>query len=291
MYNQLPPGSYPKSIFIRPSLPVSELQTLIIENSFNYPLAVKPDVGMMGFMFRKIKNADQLISYHTKMSVEYIIQEFISYPLEVSVFYYRYPNKQSGTITGFVRKEFLQVAGDGSSTLWQLIIQYPRVRFRQEEMRLKHKDKLNDIIPAGEIYFLSFALNLSRGGKLVSLEHEKDAKLLNVFDNLSHYTKHFYFGRYDIKCSSIEDLKEGKNFSILEFNGCGGAPHHVYGNNNNLYQACRIVIAHWKVMYEISKWNNKHGIRYWKFADGWRFLKNAKKHFSMLKKLDAETQI
>ena len=27
---------------------------------------------------------------------------------------------------------------------------------------------------------------------------------------------------------SIEDLKNGKNFSILEFNGCGAEPNHIY---------------------------------------------------------------
>ena len=103
--------------------------------------------------------------------------------------------------------------------------------------------------PPGEIYILSYALNLSRGGKLVSLAHEKDDRLLKVFDELSHYTKYFYYGRYDIKCSSIEDLKEGKNFSILEYNGSGAEPHHAYGNGNTLWQAHKIFLHHWKILY------------------------------------------
>jgi hypothetical protein len=108
-------------------------------------------------------------------------------------------------------------------------------------------------------YCLSNALNLSRGGKLISLAHEKDERLLKVFDDLSHYTNHFYYGRYDIKCASVEDLKEGKNFYILEYNGCGAEPHHIYGDGNTLLQAYAILLQHWKVLYRISKYNHTHG--------------------------------
>ena len=291
MYEQLPPGSYPKSIFIKPSSSFEEVQALVKKNNFNYPVAVKPDVGMMGFMFRRIHNEEEFRLYHKKMPVDYFIQELVTYPLEVSVFYYRFPNQQKGTITGFLKKEFLEVVGDGKSTLKELIQNYGRVRFRLEEMNSKHADKLNDIIPEREIYVLSYALNLSRGGRLVSLEHEKDEDLLKVFDKLSHYTKHFYYGRYDIKCTSIDDLKKGINFSILEYNGCGAEPHHIYGNRNSLLQAYKIVLHHWRMLYRISRYNHQAGMRYWQYREGLQFLKQAKRHFNMLKRLDREFPI
>lgn len=290
MYDQLPPGSYPKSIYIKPSLSYDEVERLVA-SEYQYPVAVKPDIGTMGFMFRKIDNNEQLKKYHNKMPSDYIIQDWVSYPLEVSVFYYRFPNAQKGRITGFIKKEFLQVIGNGRSTLWELIQNYDRVQFRLEEMKTKHAHKLNAIIPEGEIYILSQALNLSRGGKLVSIEHEKDTRLLKVFDGLSHYAKHFYYGRYDIKCASVEDLKEGKNFSILEYNGSGAEPHHAYGNGNTLWQAHKIFLDHWKILYQISKYNHLHGYPYWKFERGWNFLKAARKEYNMLKKIDAETDL
>ena len=80
---------------------------------------------------------------------DYIVQELVTYPLEVSVFYYRFPDQQKGTITGFIKKEFLQVTGDGRSTLWELIRKYDRVQFRLDEMKAKHEHSLQDIIPAG----------------------------------------------------------------------------------------------------------------------------------------------
>jgi len=158
-------------------------------------------------------------------------------------------------------------------------------------MKAKHLHKLNDIIPRDEVYILSSALNLSRGGKLVSLAHEKDERLLKIFDGLSHYTKFFYYGRYDIKCSSVEELKEGKNFSILEYNGCGAEPHHAYGNGNSLLQAQKIFLCHWKILFRISRYNHKHGTRYWGFKRGWKFLKAARKEYNRLRKLDRATEL
>ncbi len=291
MFDQLPPYSYPKSLYINPSTDFSEIEKLVELKKFDFPLAVKPNVGMMGFMFRKIDSLEKLRQYHKKMPADYIIQDLANYPLEVSVFYYRFPDQEKGTITGFLKKEFLQVTGDGKSTLLELISNYPRVQFRLEEMRSKHYSRLDDIIPEGEVYCLSNALNLSRGGKLISLAHEKDEKLLKVFDDLSHYTNHFYYGRYDIKCASVEDLKEGKNFYILEYNGCGAEPHHIYGDGNNLLQAYKILLQHWNVLYRISRYNHSHGADRWGFLRGWHFLRAAKKHFRMLKQLDTVTEL
>ncbi|MDP4149556.1 MAG: LysE family transporter [Bacteroidota bacterium] len=291
MFEQLPAGTYPKSVLIPHALAIHELEIKLSAGAFNFPLAVKPDVGMMGFMFRKIDSLEKLIEYHQKMPVDYIIQDLVRWPLEVSVFYYRMPNEKKGAITGFIRKEFLQVTGDGVRTLWELLLDYPRVRFRLEEMRSKHESRLHEIIPAREIFILSNALNLSRGGKLVSLEHEKDERLLGVFDGISHYAGHFYYGRYDIKCASIDALKRGENFSILEYNGCGAEPHHIYGNGNTLFQAYGIVLHHWKMLARISRYNHKMGVPYWGFRRGWVFLRKAKRHFKMLRELDKTTQL
>ncbi len=291
MYSQLPPGSFPDSIFISHDTTIEAVIQQLKNSGLDYPITVKPDAGMMGFMFRKIFNQVQLEQYHKKMPVDYLIQQYIDYPLEVSVFYYRFPGEKKGTITGFIKKEFLQVTGDGKSTLDELVDQYPRAGFRLDEIRSKHADMLNEIIPAGQPYILSHALNLSRGGRLVSLEKEKDEKLLEVFDQISLHAKYFYYGRFDIKCRSIESLKNGKEFSILEYNGCGAEPHHIYGNGNNLLQAYSIVLKHWKVLYKISVMNHRSGIPYWSYTRGKKFLRNAKTHFKMLKQLDLETSV
>jgi hypothetical protein len=288
MYDQLPPFSCPKTFVIEAGTSLSVLEK-IMTSDLSFPVAVKPDVGRMGLMFRKIESFGELYDYHRRMTVDYLIQEFVDYPIEVSVFYYRFPGQARGTITGFIKKECLSVTGDGTSTLSQLMRSYSRVRFRLEEIEVKHADNLNMVIPRGEQYTLSHALNLSRGGQLISLEHEKDERLLTVFDELSNYTRYFYFGRYDIKCASIEDLKNGRNFKILEFNGGGAEPHHVYGNGNTLIQALRILIHHWNVLFQISEKNNERGIPYWSLKKGYTHFRKAGEHIKTLRRLDATT--
>jgi hypothetical protein len=286
IYKQLPLSSYPKSIYISPQVTFLELESAV-RDQFSFPLAVKPDVGMMGLMFRKIESLEQLHQYHAVMPANYIVQDLITYPVEVSVFYYRYPNEAKGHITGFLKKEYLEVIGDGKSDLQKLILNCSRAQFRLKEMFSKHQSKLGMIVPAGERFQLSLALNLSRGGRLVNLEHEKDERLLKVFDDLSHFSKHFYYGRYDIKCASIEDLKRGENFSILEYNGCGAEPHHVYNNGNSFFTACRILIDHWKILHEISAMNYQQGTHRWSYRDGVRFSWKANEYFKKLKALDS----
>ncbi len=289
IYSQLPENSFPKSILIKPCLSFTEVQRLIKHHEFNYPFIVKPDVGMMGYMFRRIASDEELSLYHKSLPVNYIIQKFIDYDIEVSVFYYRMPNADKGTISGFLMKQQPEVTGDGNSTLATLIEQNKDLKYKQNVLKSMHQKRLFMILPKNEKLILSYASNRSRGGKLISLAHEIDEKLLNVFDKISLQTKYLYYGRFDIKCASIESLKNGENFKILEYNGAGAGIQHVYGNSLPLWKACKIIVQHWEKLYKISTYNhNKNGIEYWGKNEGWNFLKNARKDIKFLKKMDEE---
>lgn len=286
MYDQLPPGSYPPTIYIMHDWPFEQVRQKMLETGFLYPFIVKPDVGMKGILFRKIDNEEQLKKYHERIPVEYIIQGLIELPVEVSVFYYRLPWEQKGVVSGFIDKELLQVKGDGISTLKKLVADHPRAKFRMEEMEHRHGHRFDRILPVGEIFYLSYAGNHNRGAHFTNLHNEIDESLHKVFDELSHYTGKFYYGRYDIKTTSVEDLKQGKNFQILEFNGCGAEPNHIYDCNMSIWKAYGTILHHWKVLYKISRYNHKNGTPYWSFSRGWKFLSDAKKHFKMLEEYD-----
>jgi hypothetical protein len=241
---------------------------------------------MKGMLFRKIDDEEHLKKYHEKIPVEYIVQDLVEMPIELSVFYYRHPAQLKGVISGMIQKELLEVYGDGKSTLWELILQHPRAKFRLEEMKHRHEHRLNRVLPKDQHFYLSYAGNHNRGARFINQIHQVDEKLLKLFDDLSHYTDKFYYGRYDIKCTSIDDLKEGKNYSILEFNGCGAEPNHIYDAGISIWAAYKEILKHWKVLYEISKYNHENGTPYWSFRRGWNFLSEAKRHFRFLEKYD-----
>ncbi|MBI5371470.1 MAG: hypothetical protein HZA79_05520 [Sphingobacteriales bacterium] len=285
MYDQLPPGLVPRTIYIKHDQPFDEVEGIVRQAGFAYPFIVKPDVGMKGILFRKIENEEQLRKYHEKVPVEYIVQDLVDLPVEVSVFYYRHPAAQKGTVSGFIHKELLHVKGNGQSTLRQLVEEHPRARFRMEEMEHRHGHRFDRVIPAGELFYLSYAGNHNRGAHFTNLHNEINETMHQVFDELSHQTR-FYYGRYDIKTSSIEDLKLGKNFLILEFNGCGAEPNHIYDCGMSIWKAYGTLLQHWKALYQISRYNHKNGTPYWSFKKGRDFLKEAKRHFRMLEKYD-----
>ncbi|MGZ5135526.1 MAG: hypothetical protein ACXWCG_10265, partial [Flavitalea sp.] len=59
----------------------------------------------------------------------------------------------------------------------------------------------------------------------------------------------------------------------------------------SLFEAYKVFLHHWNVLYQISKYNKLHGIPYWPTMKGWRFLKEAKRHLRILEKSDTEILI
>jgi hypothetical protein len=252
-------------------------------NSFSYPFIVKPNAGMAGILFRMIGNESQLEIYHHLIPVDYIIQDYVDYPFEISVFYHRHPENKTGKISGFFSKKLPLIKGDGISSIKELVQKNkPEIK---EEINKLSTEKLEEILAKDEVFYLSFIGNRYHGTTFHDLSDFIDYDLLKVFDKIS-LTNDFYYGRYDIKCQSIEDLKKGKNFSILEFNGAGSIPNHIYTEKYHLAEAYKEILKHWKVLYEISNYNHKNGLAYWGFSKGLFFLMNAKKHFKSLKKCD-----
>ncbi|MEO7120019.1 MAG: hypothetical protein ABIY62_02925 [Ginsengibacter sp.] len=192
--------------------------------------------------------------------------------------------KKEGKISGFISKELPHLIGDGFSTIKQLLVSKKETTIKDElcQLDLKGNDK---ILKKGEIYYLSVIGNRHHGARFYDLSAFIDNELLALFDKISHTNK-FYYGRYDIKCSSIKNLKEQKNFAILEFNGSGAIPNYVFTKRFTLLQASKEISNHWKILYKISRYNHQTGLPYWRFLKGYRFLNKAMKHYNILREYD-----
>jgi hypothetical protein len=288
MHDLLPAEFCPVYFNVKPSEDFSEIAKRLEKSGIQYPLIVKPEIGGQGILFRKIENEEHLKEYHNKIPVEYFIQQFIDYPVEVSLFYYRYPNEKKGAITGFLQKVPMRVTGDGVSTLEQLLLKNLKTKKRLAELKLKHEINFNKIIPDGEVYILSYAGNHNRGAHFIDLGSEINDDLVTMLDKISLRIDDFFYGRYDIMCNSIEDLKQGKNFAILEYNGCGAEPNHFYDTGYTLKGAYKEILKHWKILFEISRYNYQQGIDYWPLMKGVRFRIKTKKYFKIINKADKE---
>ena len=286
VYKYLPKDVYPRTMLVKAREDIEPVKKRMQDAGFQYPFIVKPDVGRKGLLFRKIDNDTQLLEYHQYCPMDYLLQDLVDLPMELGVFYVRHPAKQTGQITGIILREALEVWGDGQATLRELIERHPQAGKRAEEMGRKHEEKL-DWVPADrERFVLSYAINRSRGARLRNLSHEADDELTAFFDRLSLHSGSFFWGRYDVKCASIADLKAGKNFAILEYNGAGASPSHIYHCGMTLWQAYAEILRHWKLLYEVSAWNNAHGHPYWPFWKGLRYLRTVNRHLDLLDQYD-----
>lgn len=99
MYSQLPGDSYPNTVYIDPQKSFDEVLIILNKSGFAYPFIVKPEVGTSGILVRKIENEEQFRIYHKNIPVSYMVQDFVNYPLEVCIFYYREPFERVFLIT------------------------------------------------------------------------------------------------------------------------------------------------------------------------------------------------
>ena len=247
------------------------------EAGLKFPVIIKPNVGERGSQVEKLENLEGLKSYLENNSESFIIQEFVSYPVELGVFYYRIPGTQERGINSLVMKDFLTVEGDGMSTIRQLILKNERAHLQLESLEFKLGDQLSDILPKGELRLLQPIGNHCLGTKFLSGQHLINEQMVQVFDQIASTIEGFNIGRFDLKVTSLEDLMQRKNIKIMELNGVTSEPAHIYDPKYNLYQAYRDTSKTMKIMYRVSQQNRKLGAKVTPVLEMLKLIRN---HFS-----------
>lgn len=282
-YNTLqlvPKEKLPITLFVKKGGLVSDVLKEMQQKKLGFPVILKPDIGFRGLGVQKIDDEKQLAEALKGFKINYLVQEYIQYPIEIGIFYYRIPSEEKGYIPSITLKEFLTITGDGVSTFEVLIDKNPRAILQKEKLKSNFPHLFFSVIPKGETHVVEVIGNHNRGTKFINANNLLDARLLYVFDSLNREMPGFYFGRFDIKANSIDDLKLGKNFKILEVNGVGAEPTHVYDPDYKLVNAWKEMLFLWRIIYHISMENKKAGEKFPKYTEAkkrWDFYRNYKK--------------
>jgi len=282
----IPSHLKPKSLFVSQKRTFDKVLSEVEELGISYPLIVKPDIGFRGMLVKKISSPIKLKEYLNSYPLDIIIQEFIDLPKECGIFYYRLPNQENGTISSFTIKSFLTVKGDGVATLSQLVTQDERANHYKDQLQIEHLKNWNKIPDKGADILLSAIGNHSKGTQFINGNHLIDKELNNVLDGLSKKLKGWNYGRIDIKYKTLEDLKKGKNFIILEINGTISEPTHMYDPSKTTYlKALKTMRAHWKIIYQIAKENMDNGVKPSNFIPYWMEVKDLLMYINRVSKL------
>lgn len=282
IYDLIPPQYYPKTQFIKINTPFHEVLESITAANYNFPLILKPDMGLRGNGVKKVFSVEEVKAYHAKADFDFLIQDVIPFENEVGIFYVKLPHETKGKITGIVSKEYLIVEGDGIHTIEQLIKKNPRFELQLKALRKEYKEKLLKVLLQGEKVNLVPYGNHARGAKFIDSSHLISEKLNSVFENLSKDISEFYFGRFDIMFNTFEELENGQNFSIVELNGSGSEPTHIYDPKHSIFFAWKELARHISYMYKIGKYNNDRGFKFLNYKEG---MKEYKAHNECLKKI------
>ncbi|WP_233265955.1 D-alanine--D-alanine ligase [Formosa sp. L2A11] len=273
IYDLIPNQYIPETLLFKSGTTLNAIKAELKKTSISFPLIIKPDIGLQGLRVEKIDTWHDLGVYLDKVNYDFLIQEFIDYSLEIGLFYYRMPFETEGVISGIVHKDFLVVKGNGKHTITELIHANPRFLLQLKTLKKKYGDFLESILPEDELFNLVPFGNHVRGSKFTDVSDWANDRLTKTFDTICKQIPDFHFGRLDIKFHSREDLEAGQNFSIIELNGAGSEPTHIYDPKHSIFFAWKEIIKHYKILYTISTHNLKTGSRYLTFSESIKMIK------------------
>jgi hypothetical protein len=290
VYEMVPTAMQPRTIFFssgtNPEMVIEQL-TLA---GFRFPMIGKPDIGGRGRGVKKLDDASAVMVYASASPIDFHIQEFVLYENEAGIFYYRFPNQNTGNISGIVRKEFLKVKGDGKQSIRNLLNTNPRGILQLANLEVAEPEMLDLVIPKDEVFTVVPYGNHARGALFLDDSASANAALVKAMDTICFQIPEFYFGRLDIRYESRELLEQGKLFSVLEVNGAGSEPTHIYDPRHSLFFAWKEIIRHWVILFKISRANHRLGHRYLTVAEGVSMFRKDKSDSKKLSSLQNKSK-
>ncbi|PZR28801.1 MAG: hypothetical protein DI535_05065 [Citrobacter freundii] len=283
IYKLIPSGYYPRTKLCGTGSSITSLLKELEDEKWELPLIAKPDIGEKGKQVKLLRTQQQLEEYAARTRVDFLLQEYIDYPHEAGIFYYRMPGDEKGQISGIVGKDLLTITGDGRSSIESLLKRNDRFLLQLPNLQRIHGSYLQTVPTAGCSITLSPYGNHARGAKFIDLHTHITDQLTETIDRLCRQIPGFYYGRMDIKFNSWEDLAAGKNFSIIELNGAGSEPTHIYDPSHSVFFAWREICRHWKLMQQISRRNLLHnGSSLMSLREGFRLIRQRVRHLKLL---------
>lgn len=230
----------------------------IDENDLTFPVVIKPDTGERGKGVKFACSESELRDAIAASDRDLIVQEFASGE-EVSIFYYRFPQESRGKIFSITEKQFPFVVGDGESTIEDLILQDKRAICMATQYFEQNRSDLKRVPPLREKVQIIDIGTHSRGAIFLDGGWLKTDALEAKIDETCRSFDGFYFGRFDIRAASFEQLMRGENFKIIELNGVTSESTNIYDPQYSLIQAYRILFTQWRIAFEIGAENRRRG--------------------------------
>ena len=249
-----------------PSQRLAEAEEFMRRHGLQFPIVLKPDAGQRGSGVAIVRSLEQLSEYLTNASFPVILQEYVPGE-EYGVFYYRHPGDARGQVFSVTEKRMPLLLGDGRRTLEELILADDRAVCMSEFYLRKNLDRSQQVPTPGERIQLVEIGTHCRGAIFLDGVDTITPALEEVIDRIAQSFDGFFFGRFDIRVPSRQDLMAGRNMKILELNGVTSEATHIYDPKLSLLGAYRVLFQQWRIAFEIGDLNRARGTRPTSVAD------------------------
>jgi hypothetical protein len=264
--NWIPSVYRPKNITISSSMSMFDIQQKLKEVGLTFPIIMKPTVGARGLLVEKMNSLAEIKQHLWSYPTSFLLEEYIDFPIEAAVLYWKNPETGKSGISSVTVKEFLHVVGDGQLTVEELLMQNPRGVLQVPRLMTEKSDLMHSIPSAGEKVVVEQIGNHVRGTKFLNFNHLITSEMVAAYDKIQANLPDTYLFRLDLKTPSVSDLQNGKNIKIMEINGVGADPAHVFDPNYPLLGVYSAYFGLWKKIFEISTAQHRRGVPYmtWK---------------------------
>lgn len=238
---------------------VASARAFMSAHGLTFPVVLKPDAGQRGSGVAVVRSESQLEDYLSRARGDALVQEYAP-GFEFGVFYCRLPEEGRGRIFSVTEKRFHAVSGDGASTLETLILKDERAVCMARAYFRLHRDRLGDVPREGEAVQLVELGTHCRGAVFLDGAWVKTDELERAIDELCRGFEGFYFGRFDIRTTSVEDFRRGESFKVVELNGVTSEATHIYDPRGGILDAYRTLFGQWRMAFQIGAQNRARGV-------------------------------
>jgi len=246
------------------------LEGLLRRGFVGYPFVLKPDVGQRGAGVKVIRREADARAYLRRTAAPLVVQRYAPGPVEVGVFYYRFPDEAHGRVLAVTEKVFPAVTGDGTASVEELVRRDPRARYLAETYLGRLGARRAEVLPAGRSLTLVEAGNHAQGCIFRDGMHLLTPQLERRIDEMSRKLAGFFIGRYDLRCPSLDDLRAGRGLQVVELNGAASEATSVYDARNSLWTAYRTLCRQWGLVFAVGAANRARGVAPTPLAEVWR---------------------
>lgn len=239
---------------------LAQLLHTMSARGWRFPLILKPDAGQRGVGLKLVRDTDAARAYFAGHPQAVLAQTYHAGPLEAGIFYYRMPSAASGLIFSITDKHFPVLIGDGVSTVEALVWQNPRFRMQADTFLARLNGRADTVLAADERIPLAIAGNHCQGTLFRDGAQLITPALEAAIDAIAKQFDGFYFGRFDVRYASEDELKAGRGFAIVELNGVTSESTNLYDPSWSLLHAYRVLFRQWRILFEIGAQNRARGV-------------------------------